>query len=138
MGTNKAGNYCLIRIGFPLGYRHGSYELTTTEIHGPLPLAAFDLNCHGETIDFGSVLFIDTETTGLGGAGAVAFLIGVGRIIDEGLEVLQYIIPDYSDESAMLADLNSIFSDELTVITFNGKSFDFPLLPDRLIINRCV
>ncbi len=134
--TNKAGNYCLIRTVFPLGYRHGNYELTTSEINSPLPLAAFDLNCHGETIDFGSVLFIDTETTGLGGAGAVAFLIGVGRIIDEGLEVLQYIIPDYSDETAMLEDLNSIFSDELTVITFNGKSFDLPLLTDRLIINR--
>ena len=134
--TNKAGNYCLIRTIFPLGYRHGSHQLTSSGIKSPLPLAAFDLNCHGETIDFGSVLFIDTETTGLGGAGAVAFLIGAGRIIDEGLEVLQYIIPDYSDETAMLEDLNSIFSDELTVITFNGKSFDLPLLTDRLIINR--
>ena len=134
--TNSAGNYCLIRTVFPIGYRHGSYELTAAEINSPLPLAAFDASCNSETIDLGSVLFIDTETTGLGGAGAVAFLIGVGRIIDEGFELLQYIIPDYSDETAMLEDLNSIFSDELAVVTFNGKSFDLPLLTDRLIINR--
>lgn len=134
--TNNAGNYCLIRTVFPIGYRHGSHELTIAGINSPLPLAAFDLSCNSETIDFGSVIFIDTETTGLGGAGAVAFLIGVGRIIDEGFELLQYIIPDYSDETAMLEDLNGMFSDELTVVTFNGKSNDLPLLTDRLIINR--
>jgi len=134
--TNHAGNYCLIRTVFPICYRHGSHELTIAGINGPLPLAAFDASSDSETIDFGSVIFIDTETTGLGGAGAVAFLIGVGRIIEEGFELLQYIIPDYSDETAMLEDLNSIFSDELTVVTFNGKSFDLPLLTDRLIINR--
>ena len=134
--TNNAGNYCLIRTVFPIGYKHGSHQLTTSGINSLLPLAAFDLSCNSETIDFGSVIFIDTETTGLGGAGAVAFLIGVGRIIDEGFELLQYIIPDYSDETAMLEDLNSIFSDEISVVTFNGKSFDLPLLTDRLIINR--
>lgn len=134
--TSDAGNYCLIRTVFPIGYRHGSHELTIAGINGPLPLAAFDASSDGETIDLRSAIFIDTETTGLGGAGAVAFLIGVGRIIDEGFELLQYIIPDYSDETAMLEDLNSIFSDELTVVTFNGKSFDLPLLTDRFIINR--
>lgn len=80
--TNNAGNYCLIRTVFPIGYRHGSHELTIAGINSPQPLAAFDLSCNSETIDFGSVIFIDTETTGLGGSGAVAFLIGVGRIID--------------------------------------------------------
>lgn len=134
--SNQAGNYCLIRTLFPIGYRHGSQELTTSEINSPLPLAAFDLRSGSETIDFGSVIFVDTETTGLGGAGAVAFLVGVGRIIDEGFELLQYIIPDYSDEAAMLENLNKTFSEELTVISFNGKSFDLPLLTDRLIINR--
>ena len=134
--ANYAGNYCLIRTMFPIGYKHGSRKLTNHGINSPLPLAAFSASSDRETVDLRSVIFIDTETTGLGGTGAVAFLIGVGRIIDEGFELLQYIIPDYSDETAMLEDLKAMFSDKISVVTFNGASFDLPLLNDRMIINR--
>ena len=134
--TNYTGNYCLIRTLFPIGYKHGSHKITNDGINGLLPLAAFSASSDCETVNLRSVVFIDTETTGLGGTGAVAFLIGVGRIIDEGFELLQYIIPDYSDETAMLENLIDKFSDEVSVVTFNGASFDLPLLNDRLIINR--
>ncbi len=82
------------------------------------------------------MLFIDTETTGLGGSGTVAFLIGCASVNAEGLEVRQYLLPDYDDEAAMLEDLLSEFSDKKTLVSYNGATFDLPLMVDRMIINR--
>ena len=91
----------------------------------------------GTSWDIRRVLFLDTETTGLsGGAGTVAFEIGVGFIDDRGLVIRQYVMRDYSEEGPMLAEIASLFQRVDTVVSFNGKSFDLPLLESRMVMNR--
>jgi len=91
----------------------------------------------GGAFDIEKALFLDTETTGLsGGAGTVAFLVGVGYIEKGRFTVEQLLMPTYAHEEEMLKRLSEIFSDKDTVIHFNGKSFDMPLLKSRFTINR--
>jgi len=83
------------------------------------------------------LVFMDTETTGLaGGTGTVAFLIGIGYITEGGLQIEQHIMRDYDEESAMLHDVVEVLRRHRVLVTFNGKSFDWPLLECRLIFSR--
>ena len=82
-------------------------------------------------------LFLDTETTGLsGGAGTVAFLVGLGRIEGREFVVRQFLMPTYTAEPQLLLRVNEIAEGCDTVVTFNGKSFDVPLLQSRHIMCR--
>ncbi|MGH6629151.1 MAG: ribonuclease H-like domain-containing protein, partial [Burkholderiales bacterium] len=84
-----------------------------------------------------SVIFLDTETTGLsGGAGTVAFLVGVGRWSSSGFTVAQYLMRDYHEERAMLLGLQESLAGAEALITFNGKAFDIPLLQSRFVLAR--
>jgi len=81
--------------------------------------------------------FLDTETTGLaGGSGTCAFLIGVGRITDDGFRVRQYFMRDYNEEASQLEALEEDLSDARLLITYNGKAFDLPLLETRFRMTR--
>lgn len=84
-----------------------------------------------------SWLFLDTETTGLaGGSGTCAFLIGVGRITPGGFRLRQFFMRDYGEESSQLHALREeIMSAEL-LITYNGRTFDVPLLESRYRMTR--
>ncbi|MEG0768084.1 MAG: ribonuclease H-like domain-containing protein, partial [Clostridia bacterium] len=86
--------------------------------------------------DIRRTLFLDTETTGLRGAGTVAFLIGVGFVQDEGFVVRQLLMRDYPEEPALLEELAQLLPRFDRVVTFNGKSFDIPLLRDRFTMAR--
>ncbi|HKK20240.1 MAG TPA: ribonuclease H-like domain-containing protein, partial [candidate division Zixibacteria bacterium] len=134
--TNHAGAYCLVKTFYPFEHYHGSCCLDDAAASATVPLSAFTpLEEPGE-LELPSMLFIDTETTGLGGAGAVAFLVGCGSLVEDGFEIRQYLLPDYSDECAMLEDLQQELSDERVLVSYNGATFDLPLLKDRLVINR--
>ncbi|MDF1545598.1 MAG: ribonuclease H-like domain-containing protein [bacterium] len=130
------GSVCFVSETFLPGYRHGAVEFQPPEKAQLLPMAPFSIKVDTDQVGFESLLFFDTETTGLGGSGAVAFLIGVGSVTESGFEVRQYLIPDFGDESAMLELLLDEFSADKTLVSFNGKSFDLPLLESRMIINR--
>jgi uncharacterized protein YprB with RNaseH-like and TPR domain len=81
-----------------------------------------------------SFAFIDTETTGLsGGAGTYAFLIGVGRFDGEDFHLAQFFMRDPVEEAAQLAALEEFMAPCDALVTFNGKSFDIPLLYTRFI-----
>jgi len=134
--SNEAGNFCLIRTSLQQTYTHGTYHLEPTLDRDSLSLSAFSADDQPGQVRLDDLLLIDTETTGLGGAGAVAFLVGVGSIEAGTLEVRQYLLPDYPDEAAMLEGLLEEFSPEKTLVSFNGAAFDLPLLRDRLIVNR--
>jgi uncharacterized protein len=85
--------------------------------------------------------FLDLETTGLSGSsGTYPFLIGLGyfRGDDTAREFVceQYFMEDYSQEEAVLTHLLSRLEEFDGFVTFNGKTFDLPLLGGRLIMNR--
>lgn len=90
-----------------------------------------------EILDPQSFLFFDTETTGLsGGAGILAFLIGFGFFHKNCFRVIQYFLPDYPDEELFLNIAMSHITPTTTLVSYNGKSYDWPLLKNRLTLNR--
>lgn len=79
-----------------------------------------------------SLLFLDTETTGLaGGTGTLAFLVGVARIRGGQLETLQLLLTGFGGEHALLERVTPLLERADHLVTFNGKSFDLPLLRTR-------
>ncbi len=90
-----------------------------------------------EAIDPYRVLYLDTETTGLnGGVGTLAFLVGAGYFTKDGFTVHQWVMRDYPEERFMLTALQSLCDGFDLVVTFNGKTFDLPLLQARMLMNR--
>jgi len=85
----------------------------------------------------GAVAYIDTETTGLsGGAGTYAFAAAVARPIDCGLRLAQLLLPQPGLEAAFLYRLNEEVEAADVVASFNGSSFDLPLLRTRWVMAR--
>jgi hypothetical protein len=81
--------------------------------------------------------FLDTETTGLsGGTGTCAFLIGIGRITPEGFRVRQFFMRDYGEEASALHAVAKHLAGFRVMITYNGRTFDQPLLETRYRLNR--
>ncbi len=81
--------------------------------------------------------FLDTETTGLaGGSGTYAFLIGVGQITAQGFAVRQYFMREYAEERSVLLALEDHLANFDVLITYNGRSYDQPLLETRYRMNR--
>jgi uncharacterized protein YprB with RNaseH-like and TPR domain len=82
-------------------------------------------------------LFLDTETTGLaGGTGTYAFLVGVAWWEEDGYVVEQYFMRDHSEEPSLLLQLLDRLAQRRVLVTFNGKSFDWPLLRTRYQMTR--
>ena len=87
--------------------------------------------------DIGKLLFLDTETTGLsGGAGTVAFLVGLGYIRGRDFVVEQLLMRDYPDEAEMLCAIADRMQGFDAVCSFNGQRFDVPLLKTRFTMCR--
>ena len=81
--------------------------------------------------------FLDTETTGLaGGSGTYAFLIGIGHITPAGFRVRQFFMRDYGEEKSQLAAVAQFLEAFKVLVTYNGKSFDQPLLETRYRMTR--
>lgn len=84
-------------------------------------------------------VYLDTETSGLsGGVGNLAFMVGVARRIGTArLLVRQYVIAAFAAERAMLNDLATWVGEDATLVSYNGKCFDVPLLDARCALGRC-
>src|SRR5579859_129872 len=84
-------------------------------------------------------LFLDTETTGLsGGTGTYAFLIGIAWWDAGGLQVEQFLMRDFSEEHSVLLELSERLAERPVLVTFNGKTFDWPLLQSRFTMTRSI
>ena len=82
--------------------------------------------------------FLDTETTGLShGAGTVAFLVGVGFFDEKGFTVRQYLMRDYDEEAFLLSHVAEEMGKRRVLCTFNGATFDLPLLETRFTMWTC-
>lgn len=124
-GRLIAPGLILVEERLPLATRHGQFQIGTLhEEVMDLPGVA--------PIDVGNLLFMDTETTGLsGGSGTLAFMLGLGRIEAGALQIRQYLLTSFAGERAMLEDCAAWLNGDEQLVTYNGKSFDLPLLTTR-------
>ncbi len=100
-------------------------------------LAALALDPTLAEVDPTRMLLLDTETTGLsGGTGTLPFLIGMAWFDDESLKVEQLLLRRPGEEAPMLTRLAERLAWASCIVTYNGKSFDWPLLRTRAVMNR--
>ncbi len=129
----KNGATFVIEEDFPSSYIHGEIGLrfqtpskTIAEWAGDVEIAKRD----PETI-----VFLDTETSGLaGGTGTFAFLIGAGRYTKDGFHLAQFFMRDPLEEPALLLAFEEFLANCQIIVSFNGKSFDVPLLNTRFTL----
>src|SRR5215212_4971302 len=131
------GRCFVLEYRYPLDHTHGAVRLNTL-----LDLPGGILNSLGRCADFDGIdprrlIFFDTETTGLaGGTGTYVFLTGVGLFDGDSFVVWQLFMPDLESERALLYVLNDLMREGRALVSFNGKSFDWPLLEARFTLSR--
>jgi uncharacterized protein YprB with RNaseH-like and TPR domain len=136
VGTDY-GSFFLYRDTYALDYRHGDRILSDLLTHSPGTTASLARDERLADVDFRQLAFIDTETTGLaGGTGTYAFLVGVGVFEEAQFTIHQFFMRDYGEEPAQLYALGELLEGLQAVVSFNGKSFDMPLLETRFIMAR--
>src|SRR5260370_10564322 len=116
--------------------RHGSVSISDLE---DLPGDLLHSISNGEILHAppSKWAFLDTETTGLaGGAGTYGFLSGGGRITGEGFRVRQFFMREFGEEASLLHSLSEHLSQFDVLITYNGKTYDQPLLETRYRMQR--
>ena len=116
--------------------RHGSLDISSLEDlpHDLLDAISESTIPHSPCDKWA---FLDTETTGLaGGSGTYAFLIGVGRITPEGFRLRQFFMRDLGEEPSLLYGLAEHLSQFDTLVTYNGRTYDQPLLETRYRMSR--
>ncbi len=129
------GPVWMVETAYDEGYLHGRTELSKS-----VPKTALDffgIENSREPINLNGAAVIDTETTGLaGGTGTYPFIIGIGFWRKNKFVVRQYILRDFSEEPAQLSAFTEDLNKTSSLMTYNGKSFDMPLLRTRFRINR--
>lgn len=147
---NGNGICYVVTERYPLDTQRGDQPLAHLLDHHPATFApfhpAFGLQ---ESIDFRQAVFLDTETTGLGGgAGVYCFMVGVGTFEAVDIANTQYPISNIhfvvrqffmrhpGEEGALLQALVDLLDGYGMSVTFNGRTFDLPLLRTRLRQNQ--
>ncbi|TMU86800.1 hypothetical protein FGG79_01235 [Bacillus sp. BHET2] len=127
------GDFCLVREKrYPIDHQHGNYTFRDfiravgawQEFMGEHPLSSKGLSPD-------EMFFFDTETTGLGGGvGNTIFLLGHGRVTDKEVIVTQHFLPQPGSEIPLYHSFLSNV-DYNTLVTYNGKAFDWPQVKTR-------
>lgn len=128
-GTVLAPALLAIERSFPLPFAHGA-----TRVASAIELAegARHSLADAAALDAAAMLFLDTETSGLaGGTGTTAFVLGLATVRDDVLTVRQLLMTGFAGERALLEQLVATLRTHDCLVTFNGKSFDLPLLRAR-------
>lgn len=131
---DELGGVYKVSKKFESGYRHGRILLESDFSFSKL----LALNGISNTdIRLKDILFIDTETTGLsGGTGTMAFLIGLGYFSQKAFTIDQYFLDDPAGELSLMNVINNQINNFKIVVSYNGSSFDIPLLRTRFTMNR--
>ncbi|MBM4404002.1 MAG: ribonuclease H-like domain-containing protein [Candidatus Cloacimonetes bacterium] len=82
------------------------------------------------------LLVLDLETTGLGRGGTLAFLIGLGFYEGDRFVVEQIFLPEPEAELNSFEFLQQRLEEKALIVTFNGKTFDLPVLESRFLVNN--
>jgi len=126
---NRGRKFLVVDHKYSPGYRHGRVSVADCLP----PWARFELL--GGTN--GKMLFLDLETTGLaGGAGTYAFLVGCGWFDGGTFRLRQFFLSDFDAERALLEAVGELAGNLACVVTYNGKTFDLPLLETRFSLQR--
>ncbi|MHB8054527.1 MAG: ribonuclease H-like domain-containing protein [Candidatus Aminicenantales bacterium] len=124
---------------YPPQARYGKLQISDALSIGGEVLRTLSRDEAFRDLDLSTTVILDLETTGLaGGTGTIPFLVGLGFFRDGAFVVTQYFLGDPSEEGRMLEELARLFA-ELnfkSVLTYNGKAFDLPLLETRFILQR--
>jgi uncharacterized protein YprB with RNaseH-like and TPR domain len=138
-GSRRSEPIQVFENGFSLKAKYGKTPIALgLEIRGDV-LSFLGRNGEFEHLDLSTALFLDLETTGLaGGTGTVPFLVGLGFYAADRFRVVQYFLADLAEEERMIGELTRLFAerDFRSIVTYNGKAFDMPLLETRFILNR--
>ena len=124
---------------YALGSRYGQIPISMG-LQVPGPILSF-LSREGEfaELDLSSAVFLDLETTGLaGGTGTVPFLVGLAYYRDEQFKVTQFFLNEMAEEDRLIRELAQFIQDMgfKSIITYNGKAFDMPLVETRFALHR--
>lgn len=124
---------------YPLRTKYGRHRLEEALAVKGEVLFRLSHDVDFEELDLSTALFLDLETTGLsGGTGTVPFLVGMGYFRDGRFNIGQFFLGELGEEERMIRDLGRFFKDMdfRSVVTYNGKAFDLPLLETRFIMFR--
>ncbi|HEY44339.1 MAG TPA: hypothetical protein G4O11_10190, partial [Anaerolineae bacterium] len=125
----------LIQTRYPMDYMHGKNRLYDILQYDPAIAAEVARQPILGEISIERLVFIDTETTGLvGGAGTIAFMIGVGTFVEDAFLLRQYFLRDPNEERGMLFALQENLESAEGFVSFNGRAFDLPLLEMRYML----
>lgn len=125
---NRFGPYFINRCRYPLTYTHGSVRMDQELA----PTGLFRALIGRSDIKKEETLAMDTETSGLtSDAAAFIFMIGMGYYADDAYIVDQLILPDLGYEKAFIHQIEVIFARFPVILTYNGKSFDVPMIRSR-------
>lgn len=139
--TRPASLHGAARLAAAIGGRvvvgkAGSVVVVERQVHAPFdprPLARLPFPVHPDR----PLFLLDTETTGLGtAAGTLVFLIGMAWWDGDQLRVVQLWLPDHPDEGAFLDALTEYMPPDAWLVTYNGRSFDWPLITTRFRLSR--
>jgi uncharacterized protein YprB with RNaseH-like and TPR domain len=138
--TAAGGRFLVVDRFYPLDHAHG---LSRVGEWGGVGLTSrVELAMVGNLdapldADTRSLLFVDLETTGLaGGAGTYAFLVGCAYFEAHGFRTRQYFLPGYQHERPLLEEVSGLVRRSAGLVSYNGKSFDVPVLETRFQFNR--
>ena len=132
---SRGERYVVIDRSYPPSHRHGRAVVADNAPGSDCSWPALALL--EPSIGQSRVLFIDLETTGLaGGAGTYAFLVGCGWFQGATFKVRQFLLARYGAERGLLEDVASTAADAGALVTYNGKTFDVPLLETRFLFHR--
>lgn len=122
---------------FKAGSTHGSEQINRISHISPDSLVLLGKGENFADMDLTRTLFFDTETTGLSsGAGTHIFLSGFGYYENEGFVVKQFFLRELDEEPAFLHAINELMKNYISIVSYNGKSFDWPVLGTRFIYSR--
>jgi uncharacterized protein len=143
-GVDDGQGFVVVERKYPPGHRHGSVTVADGLPPSDGAWPALDLLARGlraarqeDNACNDRLLFVDLETTGLvGGAGTYAFLVGCGWFDGGSFRIRQYLMSTPMVERAMLGAIAELAGDAGTVVTYNGKTFDLPLIETRYLFHR--
>jgi uncharacterized protein YprB with RNaseH-like and TPR domain len=140
--NTRFGDCLVIDRRYESDRRHGDVLIEDCQVATPDSLKVLDpsLPVNEREERLRRTVFIDLETTGLsGGAGTVPFLVGCGYFDLGAFQVRQFLLTSFTAERALLEAVSQFLvedGDTDLIVTYNGKTFDVPVMETRWLFHR--